>query len=327
MIKVSVIIPVYGVEAFIERCSRALLSQSLTETEFIFVDDASPDRSIALLEKVLTEFPERAGKVSILRHPENKGLPAARNTGLGVAQGEYIYHCDSDDWVEPDILEKLYAAATDNEADIAYCDFYLSFEKNERYMSNPAYQRADQMLKNGFLGGKMKYNVWNKLVKRSLYTDSGIGFPEGHPMGEDMTMIMLAAMAQKVAYVPEALYHYVKLNEGAYSNSFTQKKLDDIRFNVDRTVFFLKDKFGDNLEKEISLFKLSIKLPFLVTDDKKLYQLWKDWYPEANLYVNANKDLPLRTRILQVMATQGQWWYVKLYYKLIYRLIYGAVYK
>lgn len=327
MIKVSVIIPIYGVERFIERCARNLFGQTLKEAEFIFVDDATPDNSISLVSKVLEEFPERAQQVRIIRHPENKGLPAARNTGLAEAQGEYIYHCDSDDWVETEILEKMYDAAIGNDADIAYCDFFLSFEKNERYMSNPGYRTAEEMLKRGFLGGTMKYNVWNKLVRKSLYTENAISFPEGHPMGEDMTMIQLAAVAGKVIHVPEALYHYVKLNEGAYSNSYSQKKLDDIRFNVDRTVGFLEKKFGNDLEKEISFFKLSIKLPFLITDDRNMYRLWSEWYPEADLYANDNKDLPGRTRFLQKMAAEGRWWYVRLYYKLIYKFIYGTLYR
>jgi glycosyltransferase involved in cell wall biosynthesis len=327
MINVSVIIPVYGVERFIERCARNLFGQTLKEAEFIFVDDATPDNSISLVNKVLEEFPERAQQVRIIRHPENKGLPAARNTGLAEAQGEYIYHCDSDDWVETDILEKMYDAAIGNDADIAYCDFFLSFEKNERYMSNPDYRTAEEMLKRGFLGGTMKYNVWNKLVRRSLYTENAISFPEGHPMGEDMTMIQLAAVADKVIHVPEALYHYVKLNEGAYSNSYSQKKLDDIRFNVDRTVAFLEGRFGNDLEKEISFFKLSIKLPFLITDDRNMYRLWSEWYPEADKYADANKDLPGRTRLLQKMAAKGRWWFVRLYYKMIYKFIYGTLYR
>ena len=327
MIKVSVIIPVYGVEAFIERCARGLLSQTLLEVEFIFVDDASPDNSIPLLHKVVEAFPDRAPQVRILRHPENRGLPATRNTGLAAAQGEYIYHCDSDDWMEPEMLEKMYAAAKSRDADIAYCDFFLSFQSSERYMSNPAYDTAREMLTRGFLGGKMKYNVWNKLVRRSLYTEYGITFPEGHPMGEDMTIIQLAAVADKVAFVPEALYHYVKLNEGAYSNSYSQKKLDDIRFNVDRTVSFLDEKFGNILDKEISLFKLSIKLPFLMTGDKHMYELWRVWYPEADAYAGANPDLPARTRLLQRMAARGQWWFVSLYHKLVYKFVYGVIYK
>lgn len=327
MIKVSVIIPVYNVSAFISCNVRALLSQTLQEVEYIFVDDASPDNSIEILYDNLDNFPNRKDSVKVVHHKENKGLPAARNTGLALAQGEYVYHCDSDDWVEPEMLEKMYDAAKTANADIVYCDFFLSFEKNERYMSNPRYETAEELLRKGFLGGTMKYNVWNKLVRRSLYVENGIIFPEGHSMGEDMTMIQLAAVADKVAYVPHAFYHYVKLNEGAFSNSYTQKKLDDIRYNVDRTVSFLQEKFGNSLEKEISLFKLNIKLPFLLTGNKDMYQLWKEWYPESDKYVDANTDQPKRTRLLQMMASKGQWWYVNLYYRLVYKFFYGIIYK
>ena len=327
MIKVSVIIPVYNVSAFISCNVRSLLSQTLQEVEYIFVDDASPDNSIEILYDNLDNFPNRKESVKVIHHKENKGLPAARNTGLTLAQGEYVYHCDSDDWVEPEMLEKMYDAAKSADADIVYCDFFLSFEKNERYMSNPRYETAEDLLKKGFLGGTMKYNVWNKLVRRSLYVDNGIIFPEGHSMGEDMTMIQLAAVADKVAYVPHAFYHYVKLNEGAFSNSYTQKKLDDIRFNVDRTVTFLQEKFGDSLDYEISLFKLSIKLPFLMTGDKKMYMLWKEWYPEADKYACSNKEQPFRTRLLQWMASKGQWWFVNLYYSVFFKFIYGIIYK
>ena len=328
MKKVSVITPIYKTEAFIERCARALFSQTLADVEYVFVDDATPDKSIELLESVLdNEFPERKQDVIIIRHSQNKGASISRNEGLAQASGEYVHWCDSDDWMEPDMLEKLYSAAKEKDADIAYCDFYLSFEKNERYMSNPKYDTAEDMLKKGFLGGRMKYNLWNKLAKRSLYDKIGVVFPEGHSMGEDMAMIRMAAVADKTAYVPEALYHYVKLNEGAYSNTYTQKKLEDTRYNVDLTTAFLKEKFGDSIDKEISLFKLSIKLPFLMTGDKKMYELWREWYPEADKYVNANPDLPKRTRLLQQMAAKGQWWYVKMYYKLVYKLIYGVIYK
>ena len=327
MIKVSVIIPIYNVSAFISCNVRSLLSQTLQEVEFIFVDDASPDDSIDILYDNLENFPNRKDFVKVIHHKENKGLPAARNTGLTAAKGEYIYHCDSDDWVEPEMLETMYNAAKAADADIVYCDFFLSFENKERYMSNPRFDTTDDMLRKGLLGGNMKYNVWNKLVRRSLYVDNGILFPEGHSMGEDMTMIQLAAVADKVAYVPHAFYHYVKLNEGAFSNSYTQKKLDDIRFNVDRTVTFLQEKFGDSLDYEISLFKLSIKLPFLMTGDKKMYKLWKEWYPEADKYANANPDYPKRTRLLQQMAARGQWWYVNLYFKVVYKFFYGIIYR
>ena len=327
MPSVSVIIPVYKVERFIVRCVKSLMEQTLQDVEFIFVDDASPDGSIALLKDTLAEYPERASQTVILTHEANKGLPAARNTGLAKASGEYIYHCDSDDWVECDMLEKMYNAAKENDADIVYCDFYISFEKNERYMSNPGYKTADELLKRGFLGGMAKYNVWNKLVRRSIYADNGITFPEGHNMGEDMTIIMLAACSERVKYIPEAYYHYVKLNTGAYSNTVSEKHLTDIKFNMDRTLGFLEKRYGNTLEMEIAYFKLSNKLPFLISDDKEQYKRWTEWYPEANRYVMDNKDVPFRTRLLQWMAAKNLFFGVKLYYIFIYKFVYGVIYR
>ena len=189
MPKVSVIVPVFNVEKFIGRCVRSLMMQTLSDVEFIFVNDATPDTSMAVLESILAEYPDRASQVKILAHEQNLGLPAARNTGLDAAHGEYIFHCDSDDFVESDMLESMYSSAKDNDADIVWCDWYLSFGQNERYMKQPSYDTASDALK-GMLGGAMKYNVWNKLIRRRLYVDNGIVFPSGYGMGEDMTMMM-----------------------------------------------------------------------------------------------------------------------------------------
>lgn len=320
---VSVIVPFYKVAPFIRRCATALMEQTAPAVEFIFVDDASPDDSRQILEAVLACYPERDAR--IVTHPVNQGLPAARNTGLLQASGRYIWHCDSDDWPEVTMLEKMLAAAKQADADIVYCDFFLSFETGERYMSNPSFSTGEVLLKKGFLAGSTKYNVWNKLIRKELYDRTGIRFPAGHGMGEDMTVIMLTTAADKVAHVEEALYHYVKLNANAFSNTFSQKHLDDIRFNAARAIAFLEENgIG---ERDIALFKLNTKLPFLLSGDKEQYRLWKAWYPEANRFAMDNPDLPLRTRLVQWLAGKGLfrivslygWLVNKVYYKLKFR--------
>ena len=325
--KVSVIIPIFKVRKFIERCVDSLFEQTLKDIEYIFVDDASPDDSIDILKQCIERCSERRGHVQVLVHEQNQGLPAARNTGLFAATGEYVFHCDSDDFVEKDMLEKMYNAAKEKEADIVYCDFFLSFEKNERYMSCPSYETASDMLKVGLLGGNMKYNVWNKLVRRNLYIDNNITFPAGHAMGEDMTMIRLASCAKSIAYVPRAFYHYVKLNANAYSATMSERYKMDIRFNVDQTVDFLQNKYGNDLDREIAFFKLNTKLPFLITDDETQYEVWKEWWPEANKYICDNKAQAFRTRLVQWFAAKGQFWAVKLYFKVVYKVVYGAIYR
>lgn len=325
MPKVSVIVPIYKVEAFIERCIRSLMEQTLHEVEFIFVDDCTPDNSMDILRRVIREYPERLDLCTIREHEQNKGLPSARNTGLEAATGEYVFHCDSDDWVEPNMLEEMYSAASKKDADIVWSDFYISFERNERYMKARDYKSADDLLRKGYLAGDMKYNVWNKLVKRSLY--DGISFPDGHSMGEDMTMILLAARAGKVAYVPQAFYHYVKLNANAYTQVMSEKNLADILFNTERVEHFIKNECPGQFDADIELFKLNVKLPFLISDKSADYELWKSWFPESNGYAFANNDLPFRTKLLQWMAAHNCWWYVRMYYVVVYRFVYGVLYR
>ena len=322
--KVSVIIPIFKVEKFIERCVHSLMVQTLQEVEYIFVDDATPDKSLEMLQACLVQYPNR--KTTILKHPQNQGLPAARNTGLALATGEYIFHCDSDDYVEPHMLEKLYGKARETNADIVWCDWFLSFEKNERYMKQPHYETSIDALK-GILCGAMKYNVWNKLVKRSLYVDNDILFPSGHGMGEDMTMIRLFACAQKVAYIPQAFYHYVKLNGAAFTNTFSDRHLMDIKFNVDETTAFIYSKVGSEMDTYLSLFKLNVKYPFIISDQWDMYKLWSEWYPEVNKFIVRNPYGSFRSRVLQYAAWMKQYWVLWLHYKLVYKFVYGILYQ
>lgn len=318
--KVSVIIPIYNVRNFISRCAESLMRQTLDEIEYIFVDDATKDDSIDILKTVLEKYLDRREYIRIIHHNINKGLPAARNTGLSVAKGEYIFHCDSDDFVETDMLKNMYSKAKEVDADIAWVDWFLTFENNERYMSQPSYNTAEDALK-GLLSGSMKYNVWNKLVKRTLYEDNNIKFPSGHSMGEDMTIIRLFACAKNVAYIHKAYYHYVKVNTRAMTNVWSQKHIDDLKYNVTATEDYLRQKFGDKMNEYIAYFKLSVKVHFLISNDGSMYRLWNSLFSEANRYVMQNKSVCLRTRILQWMAWKKQYWFVWLYYVFIQKLI------
>lgn len=320
---ISVITPVFKVSQFIERCAESLMNQTFDDVEFIFVDDCSPDDSVEKLQAVISRYPGR--DVRILTHERNSGLPSARKTGFEASTGRFIYHCDGDDWVETDILEKMYNAAVENDADYVYCDFYLTFSGSERYMHNPAYKTPDEMLRKGFLSGDCKYNYWNKLASRELYR--GVEFPVDHfKGGEDMVMIEILSRAKRLAYVPKALYHYVKTNSGAISEGFSPQRLESIQYNCAHALKALESYPGD-LTREIALFKLNVKLPFLISDDKRKYQVWKEWFPEANRYIFENTELPLRTKLLQWCAAKDWWWCVKAYYTIVFKSFYGKLYK
>ncbi len=322
--KVSVIVPIFNVEKYIEHCAQTLFEQTLLDIEYIFVNDATLDNSIGILKKCIENYPDRSQHCHVLTHTENLGLPAARNTGMALAHGKYIFHCDGDDFVERDMLEKMVATAEQSDADIIWSDWYLSYNKRERYMKQPSYNTVTDALK-GILLGKMKYNVWNKLINRELYFNNNITFPKGYSMGEDMTIICLFACAKNIVYIPEAFYHYVKTNTNAMTATWSEKHLRDLCHNVTHVIDYIHLKFADSLNEYINYFKLNIKLPCLITDDYAMYDLWNKLYVESNLFICKNKMTPFRTRLVQWMAWKKQYWFVWLYYKFIYKFIYTFI--
>ena len=106
MPKVSIIIPVYGVEKYIERCARSLFEQTLDDIEYLFIDDCTPDKSVEILKRVLEEYPHRKSQVVIHRMEQNSGQAKVREWGMQNATGEYVIHCDSDDWVDIHMYER-----------------------------------------------------------------------------------------------------------------------------------------------------------------------------------------------------------------------------
>lgn len=313
---VSVIIPVFGVENYVKKCTESLMNQTMKNVEFIFVDDCTNDKSIYVIREIISRYEKR--NVKIIKHDKNIGLPAARNTGLAIAQGEYIIHIDGDDFVEPEMLEEMYIEATKKNADIVWSDIFLSYKEHERYLVQPNYNTPKAALF-GILRGEMKYNVWNKLVRKNLYIKSNIKFPVGFGMGEDMTMIKLFCHASTISYIPKAFYHYVKDNSQAFSQTYSKRHLKELSNNVNDLSDYLKTYLGENYKEIISLFQLEVKFPFLISDKKEKHEIWKSWYQEANHYVWKNPSISLRRKILQGMASKNQWWYVDLYYKLFYK--------
>lgn len=241
---ISVIVPVYKVENLVERCVRSLMEQTLEQgVEYVFVDDATPDKSFDIVAQTLRDYPLRLSQTKFLRHEHNKGLPAARNTGLDAATGEYILHFDADDFAEKDLLEKMRDKAIETGADYIWADWFLDYERSVRLMKQSSYSTPEQTLR-ALLTGRIKYNVWNKIVRRTLYSKNDIRFPEGHNMGEDMTMIRLAACASTVAHVDYAGYHYVKTNSNAMTAALSAQSLCDIEYNVAETLAFVKTKIN-----------------------------------------------------------------------------------
>lgn len=324
---VSIIIPIYNVAEHIACCTRSLMEQTHPNIEFILVNDATPDNSMDIVANVISKYPYRQGQVRHVEHTHNKGLPTARNSGLALAKGEYIFHGDSDDWIEPGMIADMVQAAQDRQADIVYTDFYLSFHKNERYMNQPAFTDPEDALR-AMLNGSMKFNVWNKLIKRRLYVEHAISFPDGKGMGEDMTIMKLFCRAKKVVHIPNAYYHYMQTNPNAFTKRVSDERLEQIRYNVADIIRHIEGLYGQKrFEKDIQFFKLNMKLSFLISTDTYMYHLWRHWYREANAYIGVNPAFSTRMRLVQYAALKKQDWLVRLYNYFIIKLVYGIIYR
>ena len=221
--KLSVIVPVYGVEKYIARCAESLLRQDYADKELIFVDDASPDRSIAILQELLPHYPDR--QVTILRHSENRGLAAARKTGMEAATGEYIIHVDGDDYMEQDELRLLAWKAEETEADIIGMDFYFDWGERKKVYQGRWMENAQDYSRLVLSGATMP-NMWAHMTRRQLIEQAGILPIEGLDTGEDYLFVSkLCSYARRVAHVERPLYHYMQTNTSSYMHVLSEKNI------------------------------------------------------------------------------------------------------
>jgi len=316
--KISVIVPVYNVENYIERCARSLFEQTIEEgIEYIFVNDCTPDRSMQMLEEVASGYPEKLKHVRYIHHSLNSGASAARNSGLAAAQGEYIFYADGDDWAEKDMLNDMYNAAKENNADIVQCDFFCTDLAHEEYRKQRNEIDSIACIKL-LLSEKLHGALWNKLVRRTLYIDNKIIIFDGY--WEDLrASVQLFYYAKKIIYMPKAYYHYVQCNPNALTVQNYEKKLEEMIINTNGIIEFLKEK-NIQWHKYISYLKLGAKRGLLITCDKKLFQRWLQIYPESNKYIWFYPSLPLHLRIVGGCTSIKLWplidfwiWMKKLY--------------
>lgn len=216
-VAVSVIVPIYRVEKFIEKCARSLFEQTMKEgIEFVFVDDATPDRSIEILRKIINEYPDRKDQIQIICQDHNCGLVFARKTGVLHSNADYIIHCDSDDWMEPNMVEELYKEAVNSNAEITGCDLFENFSSTEVIQRQDFLSHRDDAIKSMFDGSKLKAYLCIRMCKREFYIKYGMNTPNGITLYEDFyTSFYLHYYASIVAYVPKPLYHYRQQSSSA----------------------------------------------------------------------------------------------------------------
>lgn len=319
--KISTIITIYNCEKYIEQCIRSLLEQSLDNIEYVFINDATLDKSVTILYNIIEEYPNRKKNIKIIHLDKNGGVSNARHIGIKNATGEYIIHCDSDDWVERDMYERLYNKAKDTDADIVGCNFRHEFYDTQYDFHQ---QYADTVEENisRLINGKIFPSLCTSLTRRSLIEENNISFPKGLNMGEDLYFnLQLYLCAKKIVCLDWAPYHY-RHTENSSCVQRTRKSIDSDIAIANMIEQIMKEKnLYEKYAADIEYRKFFSKLP-LMTDlsNNKNYKDWLNTYPETNsniwkykqldwkrkteLWLSANHMLPMAKAFKKLLEFQ-----------------------
>ena len=235
--KFSIIIPVYNVEKYIDRCLSSLTAQSCQDFEVIVVDDETPDNSMAIAERYVQQYPNQYRVI----HQKNKGQGGARNTGVAVAQGEYLLFIDSDDYVEPNMLQVINQRLEQSACDILLFNYQEVAEEGELLAKRSLYteNRITSIEKeNKILVGPPA--PWNKVFRREFYLDSAVCFSE-KKLYEDAVTYILLAKAKSVQLCTEHLYNYVQRAGSTMRRKVSERNLE---------IIYVIDSIYDRLVKD-----------------------------------------------------------------------------
>ena len=235
MPKVSVIVPFYNVEKYIEKCLETLVNQTLDDIEIILVNDGSKDKTVDIVKK----YKEMYSNKIVYLEKENGGLSDARNYGIPHATGEYIAFLDSDDYVELDTYEKMYNKAKEDDSDLLECDFIWEYPDRKKVDTGKIYNNKKEML------AYARVVAWNKLIKRSLIEEHKMEFPKGLRYEDVEFFYKMVPYYNKVSFVKEPLIHYIQRSS---SISNTQNERPKEIFTImDNVIKYYKE---NNLYEE-----------------------------------------------------------------------------
>lgn len=212
----SIIVPVYNVEKYLDKCLASILEQTFKDFECIIIDDGSPDNSNIIIDKYV-KLDQRFKVI----HQKNMGLSAARNAGLDIAKGDYIVFVDSDDYIANDYLEKFAAKIASTNAEIVVCGLTEVFKDYEK--SIVFEDESTEVIKQNILADVWPSYAWNKCYKKSLFAN--IRFPVGKIFEDILTIPEVCLYARKIVCIPDKLYYYNRHNENSITANLSSEKM------------------------------------------------------------------------------------------------------
>ena len=291
MPKVSVIVPIYNVEKYLEKCINSLLSQTLEDIQIILVNDGSKDNS----GNIAKEYEKNNKNRVIYVEKENGGLSDARNYGLKYATGDFIAFLDSDDYIEKNAYEEMYNKAIEENVDYVECDFIWEFPNKIRVDKQYPYKNKKEML------SFVRVVAWNKLIKRQLITDNNLEFPKGLRYEDVEFTYKLIPFINKFAYVDKPFIHYVQ-REGSIAN-VQNERTAEIFTVLDNVIEFYKknniyEEYRNELEYNYARYLLCSSLKRMCKiKDKSIREklLTESWERLNSNFPNWKENVILKT--------------------------------
>ena len=259
--KVSLIVPVYDVSSYLKNCLSSLVGQSLADIEIILVNDCSPD---PLDQEICRQFAQKDSRIVYVEHEGNTGQGGARNTGIRLSKADYLGFVDSDDYLDHEMYEVMFREATEHDLDVVDCGA-RKVDEDGNFLS--IYLRHDRAAE---LGGKEAFEAflgmnshqvyptcWNKLWRRSLFSDHHIEFPENLYFEDLATVPRLLFHAERVKLIPETFYQYTQ-RQASFMKSGSEKHLRDFKTVQQLLQGFLVENdawktYGDPYGKKVEL--------------------------------------------------------------------------
>lgn len=278
--QVSVIIPIYNTAPFLVRCCESLFSQTLESIQYIFVDDASTDGSLDVVRDVLTLFPNRQDHIVLLSLPSHQGVGSARQKGLELATGDFVIHCDSDDWVEHDTYEQLFRTAVANHADIATCGYCIDTIEGKCLAEIPALPHSDKI---SFAIGPQTGSLCLKLIRRDFILRNNLKIPTDISWGEDLCFSLYSLLTtNRLFCIDKPLYHYVQHSQSLTHRITTAKCMDLLKCGTKVEQFLKNNNLLEEYRYQLNWLKFQLKQYFLVFPETRAISSWRSFYPESN---------------------------------------------
>lgn len=320
MKSVCIIVPVYNVAAYIERCARSLFEQDYENIDFVFIDDCTPDDSIARLLEVMKDYPKRKDRIVIHRMEKNSGQAVVRMWGLNNTHSDYVMHVDSDDWIDSNMVSSMVASVTSSDADIVFCNYYRSYESVE-YPKVIAHTIDDKdSFFRDILSGKVEHFLWNTIIRRSLIDSIDFVVPTANSQEDFLLLLQLVHYAGTIGICDNFFYHYwyrvdsITSSSDVLEGALQFKGLPNFQLILQ---FLEQNNLEEKYSAEIIWMKFkerSILRSFL--DDGKIYRLWKSIFPELERQLLWHPDITIRQKVIYLLSLTR----LEPFYRRIYKL-------